>query len=541
MKKIKIALKNGALLALLISSFIACDKDFSTIGADILGADNFTTASEKYQVITYNKKLDPVQTNNLPVNYLGFYNDPISQFGSTTANFASQMSASALDPTFGDNVVLDSVILTVPYFSTATTVDENGTTLYELDSVFGTNPINLSIYENTFFLRDFDPNASFDAPQNYYADRSTSDTDIIGESLLEGQLIESIPNFVPSNDQIILTDADGEVTERLTPALRIPLDNDFWQQKILDKEGEPELSNQNNFNDYFRGIYFKAEAITTTSGGTMALINFTSTNANITLYYTRDSSVNTGERDNATYALTFSGNRVNFLSNDNLNLPFTDEGDPTNGDANLYLKGGQGSMAVVNLFGGDDNGLSTDFNNFKDDFVETDVEGNFVKSKRLVNEANLVFHVDQSIVQGEEPNRIFIYDMNNNLPLSDYFLDTSNATLTDFSIINHLGRLQRVDDEPEGEGIKYKIRLTEHINNILLRDSTNVKLGLVVSGNVNLESNTSHFNVRTDNTQFDRLPVSSIITPRGTVLYGNNIIDDEKKVSLEIFYTEPTN
>ena len=42
-----------------------------------------------------------------------------------------------------------------------------------------------------------------------------------------------------------------------------------------------------------------------------------------------------------------------------------------------------------------------------------------------------------------------------------------------------------LERDSENNGIKYKLRLTEHLNNILVRDSTNVKLGLYVSTNVN--------------------------------------------------------
>ena len=55
MKRIKFALKNVAILALLITSFIACDKDFATIGSDIVGQNNFDTDHIKYDVIAYNK------------------------------------------------------------------------------------------------------------------------------------------------------------------------------------------------------------------------------------------------------------------------------------------------------------------------------------------------------------------------------------------------------------------------------------------------------------------------------------------------------
>ena len=78
MKNKYIAHKNFAIVILLISSFIACDKDFVSIDSDIINNDNathFITDAMKFDVVTYSKKLDPVQTNNLPIYHLGTFND----------------------------------------------------------------------------------------------------------------------------------------------------------------------------------------------------------------------------------------------------------------------------------------------------------------------------------------------------------------------------------------------------------------------------------------------------------------------------------
>jgi hypothetical protein len=549
MKHIKFPFRNVAVLTLLVSSFIACDKDFANLDTDIVGDPNFGTNSEIYEVIAYNKKLEPVQTNNLPINMLGVYKDPV--YGLTTANFVTQLTPTILDPDFGENIELDSVVMTIPYFSRVTGVNADGDTTYKLDSIFGANPIKLSIYENNYFLRSFDPNSEFDDPQKYFSDKSTSMTTSVSNDLLEGQLLYENISFVPSANQIKLEDEDEVITERLAPALRIKfnLQDDFWQEKILDKEGQMELSNTNNFHNYFRGIYFKAEAIV--GNGNMMLLNFAASNANIVLYYTKDPiDENSTTRIKSTYTLNFNSNRVNFLSNQ-FTIPLSD-GDAINGDEKLYLKGGEGSIALIDLFGGanldDDNNSDNPFELFKKDFLETDENGEFkrnsqgnVIAKRLVNEANIVFFVDQEATQGQEPERIYLFDATNNTVLLDYSLDASNNSFPIFSKTYHSGRLEREDNEPDGQGIKYKIRITEHINNLLIRDSTNIKLGLSVSGNINLEEVFLQRNTLTTNETLNKVPTSSIISPRGTVLYGNNTTDESKKLYLEIFYSEPNN
>ncbi|MEY8849890.1 DUF4270 domain-containing protein [Psychroserpens sp. XS_ASV72] len=544
MKHNKIALRNFVVILVLTSLFIACDKDFATIESAIINDDNasnFGTDSRDFEVIAFSKALPPVQTNNLPVNLLGVYDDPI--YGRTTASFVTQVTTSFVNFDFGENPVLDSVVVTIPYFSTPIELTSDGETIYELDSVFGNSPYDLKIYESNYFLRNFDPNSEINDPQIYYSNKSTGSSPI-DEALLEGTLLKSFDDFVPDPSQIELWDEDGDVTNRLAPSLRFsykePAELAYWVEKFINKSGEPELSNQNNLSDYFRGLYFKVES--NTMDGNMAILNLNTTSANITLYYKRDSSVENDDPIASTYVLNFNGNRVNFLSND---FTFTN-GDEVQGDEKLYLKGGEGSMAVVKLFDGeniDDDDLTfNSFEEFKNEFVEVDADGNFVKSKKIINEANLVFYVDQSSVANvEEPERILIFDMKNNIPLIDYFYDSANTLNPVNSRTSHLGKLQKEGNSADGNGVKYKIRLTEHINNILIRDSTNVDLGLVVSGNVNLESNLAAFDILSTNDSDEKIPASSIVTQRGTVLYGNNVADEQKKLYLEIFYTEPNN
>ena len=530
MKNKYIALKYFAIIFLLTGFFIACDKDYVSLDSDIINNDNaihFNADAMKFDVVTYNKKLDPVQTDNLPINLLGFYNNPL--YGITQGNVVSKLTPSSYNPSFGENVVLDSVVLTIPYFSTSIETNEDGDSTYELDSVFGTSPIKLSIYENNYFLRDFDPNSEIGTPQKYYANGSTG-SDVISPTQLEGRFLMDTTDFVPSNLEIKLFDSIGTIT-RLTPSLRLKMDKAFWQEKILDKVGEPELSNANNFYNYFRGIYFKTEAIG--SDGIGLLLNFNNTNANITMYYTRDSTSDVGTRVSSTYTFTFTNKTVNFISDLNFQIP---TGNVTQGDEKLYLKGSQGALAVVDLFNGTIQDPDTGLNVSQLEYFKSK------KGKWLINEANIVFYVDQTTVDGiDEPDRLYLYNLEEGVPLVDYYSDAENNLAPVNSKINHLGRLERVDDELDGKGIKYKMKITRHINNILLNDSTNVKLGLAVSANVNLEGfNTQPATLTTD-PLVNKAPISSIVTPQGTVLFGNNAAIDEKKVYLEIFYTEPKN
>ncbi len=204
----------------------------------------------------------------------------------------------------------------------------------------------------------------------------------------------------------------------------------------------------------------------------------------------------------------------------------------------MLLKGQQGAIAEISLFNGETADGDNAFEDFKDFFSERNPDGSFLKSKRLINEANLVFYVNQDLVNGNEPDRLYLYDVTNNRPLVDYDFDNANTTFPRFSRTNHLGLLQR--ETSTDEGIKYKMRITEHLNNLILNDSTNVKLGIAVSANINLENSFFQVDVLTSNDDdAKRVPISSVVYPKSTILYGNNTTNEEKKLYLEVFYTEP--
>ena len=557
MKKIFKALKFTSFLLFTILAIVACDQDFNSIESDVIGLKSFNTGSYPIPITSYNKKLDSLRINNLSANLLGVYNDPA--FGKTSASIITQITPTEFDTSFGDNPVIDSVIMTLPYYNKiiGDSTDINGNSVYSIsDSLFGNSAIKLSIYQNNYFLRDFNPNAELQASQNYYSHASeianTTDNFAITETSTinfdehKGPLVYEDIAFIPSSDAIVLkkVSTDGtETTERIAPALRAHLDPAFWTAAIIDKEGSDALKNANNFYNYFRGLYFKAQAIN--GEGNMLLFNIAGSGSNITIYYSYDSSADSTEKLQDTYILNFNGNRLNTFIND-YNLVSLENGDKTNGDEKLYLKGAEGSMAVVDVFSGNvdcDGVEETALECFKKEYRAVDENGEYIIKngdfvlRKLINEAQLVIYEDETMNKPSEDyhkyDRIYAYDAKNNLPLLDYNFDPSTNTSDAYnSKLIHLG--QRITDE---NGVsKFKIRITQHLNNILIKDSTNTKLGLVLSTNVNYVSTSSILNSQD---MVTGVPASSIITPRGTTLYGSNVnVPENKRMSLEIFFTE---
>ena len=531
----------------LVALTLSCEEDYTEIGTDVINNQNISIENQSYPAKTYNKRITPFQSNNLPSNLLGYYYNP--NFGGTTAHFLSQLTPQNFSPSFGNNPVLDSVFLTIPYFSKT-----DGET-YTLDSLYGNGVVKLSVFKNNFFLRNFDPGSDLDDFQTYYSNGALSASEDLNPADLEAQLLYTSNEFVPSNESIHLTepneDGEEEVTETLAPSLRIRLDNsdmlpqDFWETLIFDKEDDDELSSASNFYNYFRGLYFKVEPVSPGSGS-MVQLNFSSANAHVKLHYSfesdPDENGDTTTSQNV-YQLNFLGNRTSVYEN-SFNTGFlqaVDTADEMQGDAQLFLKGGEGSMAIVELFSEDEAG--NNFDDFITDFREIINEGQPDEEriiKRLINEAYLEFYVDEASLDtnADLPNRIYVYDLDNNTPLLDYSLDSSVNTSTSDSKFIHLVPLSVETDGQGNTYRKYKVRLTSHLNNIIVNDATNLKLGVVVSSNVGAAINQKLLNY---DPLVKGIPAGTILSPKGVILHGSNSNDPLKKVKLNIYYSQVNN
>lgn len=523
----------------------ACQEDYAEIGTDIINDQIINIQNQTYPIKAYNKRVLPFQSNTLPGHLIGHYFDP--NFGSTTAHFLGQLTPGIFEPTFGDNTVLDSVVLTIPYFSKIE--DET----YSIDSLYGNGPIKLSIYKNDFFLRNFDPASDLDESQLYFSNGSMGNSESLNFNQLEGQLLYTNEEFIPSNQEIILVtrDDDGEIltSETLSPSLRIKLENNlpesFWETLIFEKEGSEELSSANNFYNYFRGLYFKAEQVNAESGSIFQM-NFNSNDAHLKLYYTYETtSVTTNETTErqGVYDMRFGGNRTALFENsfNDVVQQSINNSNVNDGDSQLFLKGTEGSMAIIELFSEDENG--NNFEDFITEFREIINEGEANEEriiKRLVNEAYLEFYIDDNALFPETdfPNRIYIYDLENDVPLIDYLQDPTVDPSSSDSKFYHLAPLSFETDENGNESGKYKIRLTEHINNLIVNDLTNLTLGLCIASNISL---TNTQKLLTYDETVKGIPATSILSPKGIVLHGNNTDNSLKKPKFKIYYSQPNN
>ena len=433
-----------------------------------------------------------------------------------------------LDPDTDDDGILDNV-------DTDTINPNEGATVYDVDSLIGNKDASfkIKVQELDYYLSTYDPSNNFETFLKYYSDDNIIEN-FKGKVLYDGEVEINTSEVViykeddPETDDV---DESTQVKERLTPRLRIPIDIDYMQSKIIDMEGNIDLVNQDNFSLYFKGLFLSAYDF---SEPLMLILDYSQAAINIVYEYDEynkndtpdDTSDDTIDRNEKTFKLNLTGNQINIFKDDPYSSQIQDalSSSPEN-LKRVYLKGGEGIMMEIDLFK-DSNG--------------NDVLEQIKSNGWLINEANLTMYVDKETIDINggiiEPSRLYLYDIESKAPVIDYFIDQSQGQKPKDQKAVHGGIIEIDEDR---KGIKYKIRISEHVKNIIRNDSLSKKLGLVVSSDITNAINTDLKN----NNDLEYIPISTVVNPLGTVLYGPNPepANNEKRFRLELFYTEINN
>ncbi|NAS31220.1 DUF4270 family protein [Flavobacteriaceae bacterium R38] len=404
---------------------------------------------------------------------------------------------------------------------------------FELDSIFGNREatFDLRVDQSTFFLRDLDPDTNFQEAQEFFSNMDFSS--FVGTNLFDGSFQisdQEVIIFNEDNPNTPDTDESITVNRRIPPGIRVELDPVFFQQNLVDREGDPEIANNLNFREFLRGIRISTS---NHSDDLYMLLNLNMANIEIEYTFDRvnengtanDPSDDTVEQDNEVFTINLvtntGGIAVNTFETDPLPSAITNEIDRGIAAERLYLDGGSRTIIEMDLF--DEEGTST---------ILEEVRA----QNLLINEANLTFFIDRETLDLAggitEPDRIYLYNIENNTILADY----SNEVLRQSPSFNIFdGNITRND---LGNGIQYRVRVTEHINNIIRNDSTNVKLGLTITSDITNPLNITGVD---GSAQELSIPQASVVNPFGTVLFGSSAtVPEDRRLKLEIFFTEPT-
>jgi len=594
------------LIIVLLILLCSCNKEYNTIGLNLIDNDPFETDLEEVPIFVKMKKVPPYVVNLLQTFQLGQYQDNI--FGKTDAVYFSQISLETVSPRFGifnendevngidgniacipEEEKIKDVFLDIPFFTNVEDDDndgvinrydvdstnpqsdsdgdgvsdivetqtgqnplssdtdgdgipdgddddsvnpDTGSTLYDLDSIIGNEKakFKIKVSELDYYLRSYDPTSNFEKFQQYFSNNQIP-SNFSGKVLFDDE-VQINPNELVfwNEDNPDTADEDESTTlkERLSPRIRIPLDKDFFQKKIIDNEGSEILSNNESFKLFVKGLVIEAydfdepiHMILNFREAEVRLVyDFKKYNKNGTDDDTTDDEI---EDEEKFFNLKLDGYRINSIKNEPYPSNITNQiSDTINNPQSVFLKGGEGIMAEIELFKNND-GVN---------LLEE------IKQKEwLVNEANLTMYIDQNMISSKggivEPNRLYVYDLKTKQPLIDYFIDDTNGPKDSQKKIIHGGIIELDENK---KGLLYKIKITEHVKNVIRKDSTNVKLGLVVTSDISSSLNTEV----QDSEQIEFIPTSSVINPFGTVLIGPNPnpSDYNKRMKLNLYYTK---
>lgn len=410
--------------------------------------------------------------------------------------------------------------------------------VYEIDSLYG-NPearFNLKVTNLTYYLNTLDPTLNFEKDQLYYSNQDFYEDGFYDQVLFDDQIELNFDElrFLYKEDDPETEDVDEttQIETRLSPRLRVPLEASFFQEHVLDKEGDPVLANNSNFNEYVRGIIIQTDQFTEdlymlldiSNGAIKMEYTFDEYDTNGTVDNADDDSIITSEK---TFEIALDGIQVNTLKNSRFDatiaqrIALSESGQQAD---KLFIKSGQWH-GRVRLFGAESGGINT---------ILLDSLRN---QNQLINEAKLSFYVDANYNTNADlvPPRLYLYDLQNGNSLLDQNTDNSESlTGTNLSKSRYGGILELNESN---KPYRYVFKITEHISNIIRSDSTNIDLGIVVSADIN---DVSFRATKNENQTKIKYPTSSLLNPLGVVLIGSKpeANQEDKKVQLELLFTK---
>ena len=411
--------------------------------------------------------------------------------------------------------------------------------VYEIDSVFGNRSaeFDLKVYELTYYLSTLDPANNFESSKAYFSDDDFYEQGFYGKTLHDDSVnlnFDEIPVFYTEDDPATEEDELSQVNFYETPRLRVPLDVNFFQRTFINLEGSEKFVNQANFNNFFKGLIVRAENFTDDLymmldiSNSRIVLEYDYNSYNINGTY-NDVSDDTIETKKASSVIPLGGVTINIYDHENFDPKILAEVNTSAKNLpseKIYLNGSK-FISKLKLFS-NDNSVSDELKSF----MSKDV---------LINEANIVLHLDEEMSKSNSktlPERLYIYSYDNGSPIEDYNKDFSIDYTTTSLNMNKFtfGGLLQYDsnDNPTS----YKFNITNHVSNIVRNDSLNIDLGLTTMSNI--DDVFTLKNGYLPNMKKILLPSSSLSFPFPVSLFGSSPDQSNisKRLKLEILYTE---
>jgi hypothetical protein len=384
---------------------ISSCKDPDIVGLDVQppGDQLNLIYTDTATVRAYTIREDSLRTDEVSLYLIGSYTDSV--FGRTDASIYTQVLLPSSNVNLGDSLALDSVVLTLAYDGYyADTFPQQVFHVYELDE-------------------------SMDIGAEYYSNKTFAVKPV--------ELGSATITPAPNTDVAVGGDT-------LPPHIRIRLSQALGDT-LLEWSKNSQLTNNINFLNLFKGLYIKADSIT--SGGGIFYFNLLASQSKLTLYYS------SGADDSLSFSFIFTTQsaRMTHFQHDYSMSPVQQQlNDSTFGDSLVYVQSMAGvrtKIRLPNLQNFISNGMIA-VNKAELEITVTD------------NSDNRLAVPDKLLVLGSDANGTALF-------LPDQF----EGTLYYGGTYNSSTR-------------KYKFNIARYIQNVLTGTQTDYGLYLAVSGGV---------------------------------------------------------
>ena len=319
---------------------VSCNSDSDDLGKNLFDGNSVTGNQVSYDLVTYNiNNGDVVRADSYALQRatLGAFTE--GQFGMQKSAYVTQVRLSKYAPDFGTNPVVDSVVLEIKpqYDATTKTVTTTDVThggqaakqaLTKYEAVKYGNPaatMNIDVHEIATDLGAVGTEKLSNSPV------ATSGLPL-GTKVFSGNVYAVSINKTSDNTALLTREA----------GVRIQLDKNYFRDKIANKSGATELSNESNFINYFKGLKISVRE----NDG--YLINFAPNEVTMTMYYKSGGKSNTFSFDLGSSNVHFS--KISYTRSSTFNTVMANI-NSTNGDPLLYMQGMGGPGAGIKLNG----------------------------------------------------------------------------------------------------------------------------------------------------------------------------------------------
>jgi len=508
-------LKHIGVFSIVFFNIISCEKEIESIGVNLVDNNKFTANNSlPIDVITTNENVERVISSNIPQYLLGVYSD--TEFGQLEASIVSQLAlpTSSDEYDYGINAAIDSVIIDIPYQYTKEDNESDGKPKFSIDSVFGKKDVEfqLNVYELKTFLNSLDPQDPTKSAV-YYSDKefTKGDTPFYSGNFKvnAADTVAYIKRYL--FDGITQFDIDTIKTDNVGPSIKLPLNEEMVQQLFVENVNGIDFSNLDQFHRDFKGLYIEAKKINET---TSHLVSLNMAGSKMTIYYSNNMDEGDAEDLNGNGVNGEEGVRVKHQYNFSLSSIKSNilKRDKTNSKASgadkIYVQGAAGAIATVDLF------------------VNEDLDE--LRNKNLlITNATLKFYIktDADVDASLYPEQLYLYNYDENDQVLDMLTEGLDA----------LGGKRDFEFNEDNEKIflnSYTFTITDYISELLKQDEPVdlVKLGLKVFNSSDLPESATQTKLK-----------DFSWNPKEVVLYGHDASAGNKKIKLEISYTEINN